>query len=63
MPRLKKPPGLRGTCDAARFPRVHRSTLDSWRRGILKPTAVEDGPRYRYSLTDLDAFKGNVDYM
>ena len=62
MPRLKKPHGLLGTCGAARFLRVHRATLDSWRRrGVLTPTAVEEG-RYRYSVGALEAFRINIEY-
>jgi hypothetical protein len=63
MPKLKRPPGgLVGTVAAARFLKVHRSTLDSWRRrDVITPAAVEDG-RFRSAITDLEALKDRIDY-
>jgi hypothetical protein len=66
VPRLKTDNVLLGTCRAAQFLGVHRSTLRSWRlRGEIAPTAVEQGPRgplFKYSEADLDSFKEKIDY-
>jgi hypothetical protein len=66
MPRLKTNEPLLGTVGACRYLALHRSTFTSWRRrGVLKPTAVEQGPRgplFKYSPADLDAFREKIDY-
>jgi hypothetical protein len=66
MPRLKTEEGLLGTNAASRYLGIHRSTLTYWRRrGVLTPTAVEEGPRgptFKFSKCDLDAFREGVDY-
>jgi hypothetical protein len=66
VPRLKTEQTLLGTCGAARFLGIHRSTLHYWRlKGAVTPTAVESGPRgplFRYSESDLEEFRGRIDY-
>jgi predicted site-specific integrase-resolvase len=66
MPRLKRDAKLLGSCQAAEFLGVTRSTLASWRRrGEIKPTTVEDGPlgpRYKFSTLDLETFRERIDY-
>jgi hypothetical protein len=66
VPRLKKDPELFGSCKAAHYIAVHRSSLDAWRRrGEITPMVVErgpHGPRYLYSPGTLDRFREKLDY-
>ena len=66
MPRLKTNDDLLGTCGAARYLDIHRSTLEWWRRrGEIEPTRIEQGPRgklYRYSRDELDRLRERIDY-
>jgi hypothetical protein len=66
VPKLKRNPELFGSCKAARYIAVHRSSLDAWRRrGEITPTVVECGPhgtRYLYSPETLDRFREKLDY-
>lgn len=66
MPRLKTRGTLLGTCGAARYLGLGRSTLTYWwLKGELKPTLVVEGPRgplYKYGKDDLDLFRERVDY-
>ena len=64
MPRLKvAESSLLGTCGAAAYLGVGRSTLESWRRrGEIIPTAVEEGPLYKFEKADLDKFRERIDY-
>src|SRR4051812_25419432 len=67
MPRLKvEESSLLGTCGAADYLGVGRSTLDLWRRkGEITPTVVAEGPNrplYKFDKVDLDKFREKIDY-
>jgi excisionase family DNA binding protein len=66
MPRLKSRETMLGSCGAARYLGLHRSTITYWRRkGELTPTAVVEsprGPQYRFSVADLDKFRERIDF-
>jgi excisionase family DNA binding protein len=66
MARLRNDSGLLGTCEAARYLAVHRSTLDFWRRrNQLIPTRIvqgQNGTKFLFSREDLDAFRKRIDY-
>lgn len=66
MPAIKHESGLLGSCAAAERLCIHRSTLRYWMlKGLLIPAkilATPNGPRYLFSIDQLDAFCDRIDY-
>ncbi len=66
MPAIKNESGLIGSCAAAEYLGIHRSTLRYWMlKGHLVPTKVlstPNGPRFLFSVVDLDNFRQRIDY-